>query len=194
MMMMMMMILTCFNFVASLCFLAGGSQKHHNHGRRLRQIPLMDQDDLALDLDLDLDLDFDEFVDELSSSSPPEKKRRLSVEQVKFLEASFNTDIKLEPDRKALIASQLGLRPRQVAIWFQNRRVRWKNKQLERDYDVLKEKYEALMKENVAMTKEKDTAVAENQKLQAKVKLLWHTTFSFLFFSMENQVLYVCVW
>jgi homeobox-leucine zipper protein len=143
-------------------------QKQQSRRRRLRQA---EQEDQGLEFELDLDLDLDEFVDDVSSSSnPPEKKRRLTVEQVKFLEASFSSDIKLEPDRKALIASQLGLRPRQVAIWFQNRRVRWKNKQLERDYDLLKERYEDLMRENAAVVKEKDSVVSENRNLQAKVR------------------------
>ena len=38
----------------------------------------------------------------------------------------------------------VGLQPRQVAIWFQNRRARWKTKQLEKDYDVLKRQYEGM--------------------------------------------------
>ncbi|GMH05923.1 hypothetical protein Nepgr_007763 [Nepenthes gracilis] len=73
-----------------------------------------------------------------------EKKRRLSVVQVKALEKNFEVDNKLEPERKFKIAQELGLQPRQVAVWFQNRRARWKTKQLERDYSVLKANYESL--------------------------------------------------
>lgn len=73
-----------------------------------------------------------------------EKKRRLSVEQVKALEKNFEVENKLEPERKVKLAQELGLQPRQVAVWFQNRRARWKTKQLERDYGVLKASYEAL--------------------------------------------------
>ncbi|KAH9328553.1 hypothetical protein KI387_000661, partial [Taxus chinensis] len=87
-----------------------------------------------------------------------EKKRRLSVEQVRSLERSFESENKLEPERKIKLAQELGLQPRQVAVWFQNRRARWKTKQLERDNDDLKENYDAV--------------VNENQKLHAEVARL----------------------
>ncbi|CAI9780904.1 unnamed protein product [Fraxinus pennsylvanica] len=72
------------------------------------------------------------------------KKRRLNVDQVKALEKNFEVENKLEPDRKVKLAQELGLQPRQVAVWFQNRRARWKTKQLERDYGLLKANYDAL--------------------------------------------------
>ncbi|KAL1328035.1 hypothetical protein HN51_037994 [Arachis hypogaea] len=87
-------------------------------------------------------LDEDGCIEE--SGHHGEKKRRLSVEQVKALEKNFEVENKLEPDRKVKLAQELGLQPRQVAVWFQNRRARWKTKQLERDYGVLKANYEAL--------------------------------------------------
>ncbi|MCO5596827.1 hypothetical protein L7F22_050897 [Adiantum nelumboides] len=113
------------------------------------------------------EIEEDELSDELSN--PTEKKRRLTVEQVKFLEMSFNMDLKLEPDRKALLAKRLGIRPRQVAIWFQNRRARWKNKQLEQDYETLKAKYEAIVNEKENILLEHETAMDENKRLQAEV-------------------------
>ncbi|XP_043720909.1 homeobox-leucine zipper protein ATHB-6-like [Telopea speciosissima] len=73
-----------------------------------------------------------------------EKKRRLSVDQVKALERNFEVENKLEPERKVKLAQELGLQPRQVAVWFQNRRAQWKTTQLERGYGVLKSNYESL--------------------------------------------------
>lgn len=101
-----------------------------------------------------------------------DKKRRLTVEQIKYLEMSFNMDLKLEPERKALLAKQLGLRPRQVAIWFQNRRARWKNKQVEQDYETLKASYDVVLKEKESLIKECESAMEGNKKLQAEVARL----------------------
>ncbi|XP_071914697.1 homeobox-leucine zipper protein ATHB-20-like [Coffea arabica] len=77
-----------------------------------------------------------------------EKKKRLNLEQVKVLEKSFELGSKLEPERKMQLARALGLQPRQVAIWFQNRRARWKTKQMEKDYEVLKRQVEILKADN----------------------------------------------
>ncbi|XP_012083177.1 homeobox-leucine zipper protein HAT7 [Jatropha curcas] len=94
-----------------------------------------------------------------------EKKKRLNLEQVKALEKSFELGNKLEPERKMQLAKALGLQPRQIAIWFQNRRARWKTKQLEKDYEVLKKQFDALKADN-------DSLQAQNKKLHAELMAL----------------------
>nr|GEU92941.1 leucine zipper, homeobox-associated, homeodomain-like protein [Tanacetum cinerariifolium] len=94
-----------------------------------------------------------------------EKKRRLNLEQVKALEKSFELGNKLEPDRKRQLARALGLQPRQVAIWFQNRRARWKTKQLEKDYNVLKRQFDNIKADN-------DVLKNHNKKLHAQLMAL----------------------
>ncbi|KAF5765590.1 putative transcription factor HB-HD-ZIP family [Helianthus annuus] len=98
-----------------------------------------------------------------------DKKRRLSNHQVKSLEKIFEVDNKLDPDRKVKVARELGLQPRQVAIWFQNRRARWKTKQLERDYNVLKSNYDVLKHNYHKLQQEKDTIAKELLELKAKL-------------------------
>nr|XP_043606934.1 homeobox-leucine zipper protein HOX21-like [Erigeron canadensis] len=93
----------------------------------------------------------DDDMSEDDGSQLGEKKRRLNLEQVKALEKSFELGNKLEPERKTQLARALGLQPRQVAIWFQNRRARWKTKQLEKDYDVLKRQFESVKADNDAL-------------------------------------------
>ncbi|KAK4478707.1 hypothetical protein RD792_014205 [Penstemon davidsonii] len=90
---------------------------------------------------------------DISTGQDP-KKKRLSTEQLESLENSFQEEIKLEPDRKLKLAKELGLQPRQIAVWFQNRRARWKAKQLERVYDALKQDFDAVSREKNKLQQE----------------------------------------
>lgn len=101
------------------------------------------------------------------------KKTMLTSEQVDALERSFRDEIKLEeqqstgrftelrknrvkldPERKMKLSKELGLHPRQVATWFQNRRARLKGKQLERLYNVLQQDYEIVSREKQHLQQE----------------------------------------
>ncbi|KAG4991208.1 hypothetical protein AAZX31_09G101300 [Glycine max] len=82
------------------------------------------------------------------------KKLRLSKEQSAFLEESFKEHTTLNPKQKLALAKQLNLRPRQVEVWFQNRRARTKLKQTEVDCEYLKRCCETLTEENRRLQKE----------------------------------------
>ncbi|KAL3751650.1 hypothetical protein ACJRO7_012474 [Eucalyptus globulus] len=101
---------------------------------------------------------------------PPGKKRRLSADQVHFLERHFEVENKLEPERKIQLAKDLGLQPRQVAIWFQNRRARYKTKQLEKEYDSLKARFESLKADHDKLIKEKENLKGEVLSLRDKLR------------------------
>ncbi|KAK1305505.1 Homeobox-leucine zipper protein HAT14 [Acorus calamus] len=83
-----------------------------------------------------------------------QKKLRLSKEQSCYLEDSFEEHTTLSPKQKNAIAKQLNLRPRQVEVWFQNRRARTKLKQTEVDYERLKQRCENLTTENQRLRRE----------------------------------------
>ncbi|XP_020584234.1 homeobox-leucine zipper protein HOX12-like isoform X2 [Phalaenopsis equestris] len=82
------------------------------------------------------------------------KKRRLSEEQVRFLEMNFDKERKLESCRKVNLATEIGLDPKQVAIWFQNRRARWKSKQIEEEYTHLRSSHNAILAEKLQLENE----------------------------------------
>ncbi|CAK9203886.1 unnamed protein product [Sphagnum troendelagicum] len=82
------------------------------------------------------------------------KKLRLSKEQSALLEESFKDHSTLNPKQKSALAKQLNLRPRQVEVWFQNRRARTKLKQTEVDREVLQRCCETLTEENRRLLKE----------------------------------------
>ncbi|KAK9273947.1 hypothetical protein L1049_018759 [Liquidambar formosana] len=82
------------------------------------------------------------------------KKLRLSKEQSAVLEETFKEHNTLNPKQKTALAKQLNLRPRQVEVWFQNRRARTKLKQTEVDCEYLKRCCDNLTVENRRLQKE----------------------------------------
>ncbi|CAL9237197.1 unnamed protein product [Arabidopsis halleri] len=93
-------------------------------------------------------------------------QRRFSDEQIKSLEMMFESETRLEPRKKVQLARELGLQPRQVAIWFQNKRARWKSKQLETEYNILRQNYDNLSSQFESLKKEKQALVSELQRLK----------------------------
>ncbi|KAG5412546.1 hypothetical protein IGI04_000113 [Brassica rapa subsp. trilocularis] len=94
----------------------------------------------------------DDHEDEEGASA--RKKLRLTKQQSALLEDSFKVHSTLNPKQKQVLARQLNLRPRQVEVWFQNRRARTKLKQTEVDCEFLKKCCETLTDENRRLQKE----------------------------------------
>nr|CAD1834218.1 unnamed protein product [Ananas comosus var. bracteatus] len=82
------------------------------------------------------------------------KKLRLSKEQTRLLEESFRHHHTLNPKQKGALAVKLKLRPRQVEVWFQNRRARTKVKQTEMECEYLKRCFGSLTEENRRLQRE----------------------------------------
>ncbi|KAL3522370.1 hypothetical protein ACH5RR_015204 [Cinchona calisaya] len=103
-------------------------------------------------------------------------KKRLTQDQASLLESSFNINNKLDPNRKSQLAQELGLPPRKVAIWYQNKRARRKNESLEVDHKTLQLRLENLL--------------ADNERLQSEVDRLkkeLHKAEEMLLLSMNNK-------
>ncbi|GAB2216944.1 hypothetical protein Droror1_Dr00000095 [Drosera rotundifolia] len=98
------------------------------------------------------------------------KKLRLTKEQTTMLEHTFRQHTTLDTKQKEALAKQLRLRPRQVEVWFQNRRARTKLKQTEVDCEYLKKCYEKLTGENMRLQKE----VQELRALKLSPELYTH--------------------
>ncbi|KAG6399952.1 hypothetical protein SASPL_141438 [Salvia splendens] len=92
--------------------------------------------------------------DEEEDGPNDRKKLRLSKAQAALLEESFKQHSTLNPKQKQDLARELKLRPRQVEVWFQNRRARTKLKQTELDCEFLKKCCETLTDENRRLHKE----------------------------------------
>ncbi|XP_020549042.1 homeobox-leucine zipper protein ATHB-12-like isoform X1 [Sesamum indicum] len=102
-----------------------------------------------------------------STRKTSKNARRFTNEQIRSLETIFEMETKLEPRKKHEVARDLGLQPRQVAIWFQNRRARWKSKQLEQEYKVLKTNYDGLCMQFDHLKREKQSLQMQISKSRA---------------------------
>ncbi|XVF10879.1 hypothetical protein REPUB_Repub07fG0221300 [Reevesia pubescens] len=104
--------------------------------------------------ELEIERDCSRGISDEEDGDNSRKKLRLSKDQSAILEESFKEHSTLNPKQKLALAKQLGLRPRQVEVWFQNRRARTKLKQTEVDCEFLKRCCENLTEENRRLQKE----------------------------------------
>ncbi|CAI9768847.1 unnamed protein product [Fraxinus pennsylvanica] len=114
-----------------------------------------------------------DYFTNMNTESKKKKKienaRRFSDEQIRSMETMFESETKLEPRKKIQLAKELGLQPRQVAIWFQNKRARWKSKKIEKDYNILLANYNSLASQFETLKKEKQALANQLQKLNDMV-------------------------
>ncbi|KAL4568819.1 hypothetical protein LXL04_024435 [Taraxacum kok-saghyz] len=96
----------------------------------------------------------DDVEDDDDGSINGRKKLRLTKPQSALLEEAFKLHTSLNPKQKQELARELKLRPRQVEVWFQNRRARTKLKQTEMDFEQLKKCCETLRDDNRRLHKE----------------------------------------
>lgn len=92
------------------------------------------------------------------------QKKRLSQEQVRLLESHFTFNNKLDPEQKSQLAAELGVPPRQVAIWYQNKRARDKIQGLELDYKGMQLRLESVLADNARLKEEVETLKSELNK------------------------------
>ncbi|CAK9184110.1 unnamed protein product [Ilex paraguariensis] len=102
----------------------------------------------------EIERNFSRVSDEDDDGPNGRKKLRLTKAQSALLEESFKQHSTLNPKQKQELARELKLRPRQVEVWFQNRRARTKLKQTEVDCEFLKKCCETLTDENRRLQKE----------------------------------------
>lgn len=96
-------------------------------------------------------------------------KKRLTHEQVKLLERSFTSNTKLHQERKLQLAVQLGIPPKQVAIWYQNKRARSRTQSLELDCGALQLKLENAVAEKRQLEKDVERLKGELGKAQEMI-------------------------
>ncbi|KAK6140646.1 hypothetical protein DH2020_025611 [Rehmannia glutinosa] len=93
-------------------------------------------------------------------------RRRFSHDQIDSLETTFETQSTPDLCLKQQLANNLGLQPRQVAIWFQNKRARSKSKQIEQEYTELKSNYDKLASQFEKLRKENQKLLFQLQRLR----------------------------
>ncbi|XP_047332425.1 homeobox-leucine zipper protein HOX3-like [Impatiens glandulifera] len=99
-------------------------------------------------------VDDDDDTNAGAGGGPPWKKLRLTKEQSRLLEESFQQNHTLNPKQKETLAMKLMVKPRQVEVWFQNRRARSKLKQTEIECEYLKRWFGSLTEQNKLLRKE----------------------------------------
>ncbi|KAI3774971.1 hypothetical protein L1987_49537 [Smallanthus sonchifolius] len=108
-------------------------------------------------------------IQKASTQEQKHTTKRLTEDQVRLLKSNFDSSKKLEPERKQQLSRLLGIPPRQIAIWYQNKRARLKNQSLEHDYSRLQLQLESTLVETRHLQKEVEQLRGELNKVQAQL-------------------------
>ncbi|KAL1537834.1 homeobox-leucine zipper protein ATHB-52-like [Salvia divinorum] len=90
----------------------------------------------------------DQFTYPTTRKKQKTHKKRMNEEQLRLLESNFNFNNKLDPEHKSRLALELGVPPRQVAVWYQNKRARDKIHGLEADHRAMRVQLERVLTDN----------------------------------------------
>ncbi|KAJ9129649.1 hypothetical protein P3X46_035313, partial [Hevea brasiliensis] len=93
---------------------------------------------------------------EISTEQPPKKKRyhRHTARQIQEMEALFKECPHPDDKQRMKLSQELGLKPRQVKFWFQNRRTQMKAQQDRADNIILRAENETLKNDNYRLQAE----------------------------------------
>lgn len=112
------------------------------------------------------------------------ERKRLAQDQIKLLEMSFNANQRLQVDCKLELARRLGLPPRQVAVWYQNRRARQKIQTTEVDYKTIQIELNNVLAENTRL--EQELSMLKNELNKARQRLMVSSTSSPAIVTSDN--------
>ncbi|KAH8513846.1 hypothetical protein H0E87_006922 [Populus deltoides] len=99
-----------------------------------------------------------------SSAQPPKKKRyhRHTAAQIQEMEAMFKECPHPDDKQRMRLSQELGLKPRQVKFWFQNRRTQMKAQQDRSDNLILRAENESLKNDNYRLQAELRNLICPN--------------------------------
>lgn len=110
----------------------------------------------------DDDGDGDGDDDSKNKKKKRKKYHRHTAEQIREMEALFKESPHPDEKQRQQLSKQLGLAPRQVKFWFQNRRTQIKTIQERHENSLLKSEIEKLREENKAMREAINKACCPN--------------------------------
>ncbi|GAQ92059.1 homeobox-leucine zipper protein [Klebsormidium nitens] len=90
------------------------------------------------------------------------RRQKLTQKQAQELEALFQADPSGPAARRAALSQQFGLPQQQIANWFQNRRARERNMELQQDFETVRRCLRAAFEENLMLRRQLEELRAEH--------------------------------